>query len=400
MTNYGFTTTEPEYLAAELYFGQSPAPQYLWIGRQDTTAIQSLIPHAGNAGTGYAVGNTVSIIQSGASYGTATVAAIGSGGSVTSLTPLVQGTGYSVGSALTTTTITGSGINLEVDITAVGETPLQAVVACRNANTQWYICIALAAGNTDHEAIAPYIQAASPASVYFYSTQDLTGVAAQALQASGYRRTLGITSTTQSGAYPNNAYAAAAVMGVAMGLNSGLASSYFVLMFKQLAGVAYEPLTSSQVTTLLGYNTNLYLSYNNTYLIFQNGQMASGAYFDQILGIDQLVSALQYACMNVFIDNLVVPLTNAGEVLLINACNGVCQQSVTQGFLAPGTWTGATILNVEAGTALPNGFLVQSQSYTLQSAGARAARQAMPLYITVILADGAQSLAIELVVQS
>src|SRR5271157_1244552 len=134
-----FQTTDPEYLAALLYFEQDEPPQFLWVGRQDLTAIQTVIPHAGAAGTGYAVGDTVTPTQGSASNAKLVVLTIGGSGAVTSLGTTVgnQGTGYSVANTLNTTT-SGGGTGLEVDITVVGETLVQAVSACALVNQQWY----------------------------------------------------------------------------------------------------------------------------------------------------------------------------------------------------------------------------------------------------------------------
>lgn len=38
MLTDGFATTDPEYIAANIYFSQSPTPRKLYIGRQDTTS--------------------------------------------------------------------------------------------------------------------------------------------------------------------------------------------------------------------------------------------------------------------------------------------------------------------------------------------------------------------------
>lgn len=43
MLTDGFTITSPEYLAAQIYFSQSPAPTQLWIGRQDLTASETML---------------------------------------------------------------------------------------------------------------------------------------------------------------------------------------------------------------------------------------------------------------------------------------------------------------------------------------------------------------------
>jgi hypothetical protein len=37
----GFLTSDPEYIAAQLYFSQVPTPPVLWIGRQDLTATET-----------------------------------------------------------------------------------------------------------------------------------------------------------------------------------------------------------------------------------------------------------------------------------------------------------------------------------------------------------------------
>lgn len=55
MLTAGFSSSSAEYIAAQIYFSQNPGapPLYLWIGRQNLTAIASAIPHSGNLGTGY-----------------------------------------------------------------------------------------------------------------------------------------------------------------------------------------------------------------------------------------------------------------------------------------------------------------------------------------------------------
>jgi hypothetical protein len=84
--------------------------------------IQTVVAHAGAAGTGYVVGDIITVTQSGASGGECEVTTIGGGGAVTGLSVVRQnaGAGYSVATALATTG--GSGTNLEVDITAVSAT--------------------------------------------------------------------------------------------------------------------------------------------------------------------------------------------------------------------------------------------------------------------------------------
>ena len=128
-----FVLTDPEYIAASIYFSQSPAPDTLWIGRKDTDS---------------------------------------------------------------------------------GETFVQALQACREASTEWYIAICLGAAYADHIACAAYIESVTPSSVYAYNTSDagvLTGDESPPdiftyLKSLDYSRSIGQYATTQSAVYPNNIY--------------------------------------------------------------------------------------------------------------------------------------------------------------------------------------------------
>lgn len=404
MSQDGFSGTDPEFIAAELYFSQKPAPTFLWVGRQNLTALATVVANA-TGGSGYVVGDLLTVVQSGASLGLAKVTTVNTG-AITGVAIVQgsQGNGYSVANGLATTGGTGTGAL--INITAVGESALQAVIACRLASTGWYPCMVTDAITADHEAIAPFIESISPPSAYFYTTSDVAvlnnaaGNVGAVLKAAEYSRTLGIYSTAQGGVFPNNAYAVAAVMGQVMGLNTGLANSAFTLKFKVLTGVAPEPLTQSQRTTIESLNINLYLSYNNTYQWLEQGTAADGQFFDEIVGLDMLVADIQVSVVNLLIGTPSVPQTNAGQTQLIGAVDGAADRSVTRGFIAPGTiWQGQTILGLKAGDALTGGYLAQSQSYAVQSSGDRAARKAMPIYLALGESGSVHSLTIGVYVQ-
>ncbi len=332
----GFQLTDPEYIAAEQYFAQVPTPPVLWVGAQAPT----------------------------------------------------------------------------------GETPLQALVACRAASSAWWGCFVTTAGTTDHEAIAAVVQSWTPPSMYFYNTSDAAVLANTAgnvfltLAAAGYNRVFGIYSTTQSGAAPNNAYAAAAALGVAMGLNTGGANSNFTMKFKPLVGITPEPLTATQINAMEIpsnggtpgggtpiSNGNVYVNNGSVYNWLEQGVVANGQYLDEVLGVDMVVADIQNSIAALLTSVPSVPHTNAGEMQLIAAVNGALDRAVDRGFIAPGTWSGQTVLNVAAGTVMPKGYVTQAQSFTAQSANDRAARKAMPIYVTLIAAGSMHSVAINVYVQ-
>ncbi len=380
----GFAITNPEYIAMGIYMSQNPQPTYGWIGRQDLTAIATATIDSGNEGTGYVVGDVLTV--GGGTGGTVKVTTVSSG-AITGISIVTQGTGYSVANSITTTGGTGTGA--KVDVTAIGETFLQAAQYCRAANFDWYAFMCLGAAKADHEAIATWVQTALPSSVYFYTTGDsdvLNGVADNIglhLQALLYNRSLGQYSTTQGGVYPNNIYASAAILGYAMGQNTGLANSAYTLKFKQEIGIAVEPLTLTQINNIESANINAYLSYGNYYDIFEQGVMADGQFFDEIINLDMLINAIQLNVMDLLYGNAKIPQTDPGVTQIIHAINQACDKAVTLGFLAPGAWTGSNILNLSTGDPLPKGYLVQAASLASQSNSDRQARKSPPIYVAI-----------------
>lgn len=397
MLSDGYLVTDPEFIAAGLYFSPSPTAPAVFVGAQDTTAAKTVAVDA-VPGTGYVVGDILGIVQGAASGATVKVTAIGVGGAVATVALLTQGTQYSVATGLTTTGGTGTGA--EIDITAIGETPLQAVAACRAKNANWYAVMVCGSTDADNEAIAAFVQSASPQTIHFFGSQDTSAssnsIFAQ-LQTQTIGRSFGHASTTQLGEFPNNAYVAAADMGVAMGLNTGLAA--FVMAFKSLPGIAAEPLSQTQVTNLEAQNANVYVVRGQAFTILEQGKVASGQYLDIVIGLDVLLSQIQIGVANLLVTQSVVPQTDPGEGLILNVISQACAAAVTRGFIAKGTWTGNTVGSLTAGTSLPKGFLLQAQSFATQDAGDQQARKGMPVTVALITANGIQSISIGITVQ-
>lgn len=408
MLSDGFTTNSPEYIAAQLYFSQSPAPTFVWIGLQDPKSIAAANLHSGGGGTGHAVGDILTVTQAGGSGGRFQVTTVSSGviTGIVALPPANggNGTGYAVANTLPTTS-SGAGINATIDITAVGDTLLQAATYCRVASAQWYAFFAIGAAKADHLALAAFTQTATPETAYFFNTSDsdvpttaVTDVFT-AMKTLLYAGVLGIYSTTQAGAFPTNIYAAAAAMGRTMGLNTGFASSAFTLKFQALVGVAPEPLTFAQVANVEGKNGNLYVNYANGYTILEQGIQPNGAFFDETLNLSMFTSEIRYALMTLLVSVPKVPQSEAGQAQLIHAVNQVCQNARIRGFIAPGQWNGQQIINLFPGDPLETGFAVQSYPVASQSTADRQARKAMPIYVAINEAGAVHSISIVVNVQ-
>jgi hypothetical protein len=410
----GYTTSSPEYIAAQQYFAQTPAPASLYVGYQDPSSILAVsVGTTGSGGSNYTVGDILGVTQAGASQGRVSVATVGAGGAVTGLTvqTLSDGTGYSVANNLATTNYqvaNPAATGCTVHVTAVGETPLIALENCRYLFPQWYGYYSTTAADADAQAIALYAESAQPVMKYYYTsgtqaiqTSSTTDVMSY-LQANDFSRTEGIYSTTQGGFAPNNIYASAASMGMEMGLNTGLPGSYFTKWGKPLVGVVPEPLSQGQFNTITGKNCNVYTTYVGPYSIFTPGKMANGDYCDLRLFLDVLVAQIQYTIMNYLTSVLAVPITDPGEQDVIHCVNQAAQDLAEIGFLSSGFWNGVNFLpplNLVSGTPIPGGYLAQALPIALLSAAARAARQLQPIILAIICTDAAQSVAVGVYVQ-
>jgi len=197
-------------------------------------------------------------------------------------------------------------------------------------------------------------------------------------------------------------------MGLAMGLNTGFNNSYFTLTNKVLVGMVPEPISQLVYNTITGNNGNVYGLFGGSFPSYQTGITGSGQYFDNILGIDMLVADLQYAGANALAAYNAVGQNDQGQSILLHAANvNGCQPSANRGFLSPGTWESATIqfgtapnstIALQAGTAMPNGYLNVSPSYA--QLGAKPAKRASaPIYCAVNQTDAVQQIIIAVLVQ-
>lgn len=275
---------------------------------------------------------------------------------------------------------------LVVGVKASAETWVEAVTACREKNGEWYAvyCASDKALTTaEHSAVAAYVEGII--ACYFFddsTAEDLNSVETDVfsvMKAGKYRRTFGLYSATK--------YAAAAAMGYAMGANDGTDNSAFTMAYKALAGVTTDELTETQVSNLRGKNANYYVSRGASYSVLETGVNASGAWFDEVLGLDQLANDIQLGCMDVLTNTKSkIPYTDAGALQFVLACNEACEGALNRGFVAPGVWEGETVLNLEKGDTLESGYLCQAVPVNNVSAADRAARICPPIYVCVRLA--------------
>lgn len=268
------------------------------------------------------------------------------------------------------------------------ETAVQAVTACRSANSEWYAFTVIGATKSEILAIAAYVETATPSTVHFFTTADAdvlagtVGNVIESVNSLGYKRSHGEYSV-------DGLYAVSGIMGVAMGLNTGTANSASTLAYKKIVGRNTVSLTEAQVNYILGKKGNVFINRGNTYNVYQQGTMADGTSFDSILGRDMLVNDLQQAVMDLLTGVNKIPQTDDGVARIVNSLSKACDKARGIGFIESGIWTSGTLTDnkgnaiIENGSAIPTGYIVYAESIANQSVADRQARKSPPIYIAI-----------------
>lgn len=280
------------------------------------------------------------------------------------------------------------------------ETMLQAITACREANYDWYIVVPCAELTVQqHLDNMAYTNACSPDTVYAFTSkaaEDLQGGDGSIFKKAKdlkYRRTIGLYSTKHDDAV-------AGIMAYAMGMMTGTINSAFTLKFKGINGVTTEnseaAISVSAVDKLKKQNGNIYVNRGFYYDMFEEGTMADGTFFDEIIYLDKLKNDCQLALMDLFVQNAKIAQTEGGMTRIHNALNGVLKDYQRIGYLETGVWRGDTILGLKYGDTVNNGYLVQSEPIAEQNQADRENRIAPPIYIALKLAGAIHSAVVQI----
>ena len=424
-----FGVTAPEYYGASLYFGQSPRPQQLIIGRWLASSVPAQLTGAVLTAAQQSLADWTAITDGELNItidgtdinltaldfsavtnlnGIATIVS-------TALNTALAGTscvwtgsqfiiyGASAGAAGTISYAADtadsnlasqmgltSGTAVSAENGADAETPAAAAAAFANLSGDWYgltFCASTAISDDAHLAVAAFVEGAGKARRYGITIQNTAAISAAVdtdlgsrLKAAGYRRTSWIYST-------HNAYAICSMFGRAFSVNFSGNRTAITLMYKQLPGVIYEELTETQAQALESKNGNVFVLYDNDTAILQYGVNADGSYFDELHGADWLADAIQVALYNLLYQSQTkIPQTDEGTAMLVNAAQRVLDQAVQNGFAAPGIWQADGFGTLQRGDRLDSGYYVYMPSVDDQDQADREARMAPPMQIAVKLA--------------
>lgn len=431
-----FGTLAPEYSAANLFFSQSPKPRLLFIGRWAQSATKGVltagvispsaqaallttmqaitsgsftISLAGTVRTFSSlnfssdtsltqVAARINTAMSGSSYGTClwdannnqfvfrtngtgvSNGAIGYG--------VAGGGGTDITAPLKMTQALGASLSQGV----AAETPVACATAMASISNDWYGLMFAVSAESDispssHIAVSAYIEAAAPARVYGINTtdanclvsSDTTNVAYLAKNAN-YMRTFVQYSSS-------SLWAVASLYGRAFTVDFTANNTAITLKFKTEPGVTAETLTETQAAALDAFNCNVFVNYDNSTAIIQQGEMSNGYFIDEVTGLDWLSNTIQTNVYNVLYTALTkVPQTDAGVHLLANAVSAGCDQGVNNGLIAPGQWNGPPIGPIATGDYLGNGYFIYVIPIAEQAQSVREQRIAPTIQALVKLA--------------
>ncbi len=192
----------------------------------------------------------------------------------------------------------------------------------------------------------------------------------------------------------------AAVMGTAMGLELAHQDSAFALCYKRVNGIRPASLAQSLADGIKRKNGNIYVARGYTHFLLENGTVANGQRYDEVLYIDKIAEDLQNAAVALLAENPDrLPQTDDSTAQFINRFSAVLMGYTDRGILASAAWRGADLGPVRNGEIIENGFLLWADSYDDQPDADREAHRAVPVQCALCLAGSIESIMITVNVQ-
>lgn len=315
MLDDGFTSSAPEYLAADLYFRQSPAPKAVYIGRINSTA---------------------------------------------------------------------------------SETPTAAYQACRDLNSGFYGVYSCGASVAEQVSLAAAVEADGKSCLFFESANSDCLVQSPetpdiftTLRAAGRKKAMGI--------YHTEDYAGAALLGLAMGLDTGKDGSSFDMYLKKLNGILpTASLTQTQLNILEAKGGNAFVTRGQDIEMLEMGNCVDGTPYDETMYLDKTCVLIQNYVLSAMTGNTTpkIAQTDDGMAVILSAVNSAMEYMKRIGFVAPGTWTAPDFATIKTGDMLPAGYMVFADPISDMPASSREARQLPNVYVAMKLSGSGRSVSI------
>lgn len=415
-----FGSLAPEYLAAVMYFQQTPQPAQLCIGRWAKTATSGVLRGGALSSAQQAMTNWTTITTgafkvpidgttksvSGLDFsaqtnlnGVATVISSALTGAscvwngsqfviTSNSTGATSNIGYAVAPA------SGTDISAQLALTSslagtpapgiAAELPTDAVAVFLDRFANQFLGLAFAdTGVTDdqHVAVANLIEA-DQKHQYAATTQNpqtldstVTTDLASRFKAAKFKYSF----TQFSSKTP---YAGVSLFGRLLTTNFNANNTTITLMWKQEPGIEAETLSTSQANALQAKNCNVFVNYSNDTAIVQNGVTPSGIFIDSVYNSIWFQNRIQTDVYNLLYQSPTkIPQTDAGNALIAAALESGCAAAVNNGYLGPGVWNSAGFGALKQGDTLSKGYYVYTPPIATQAQSDREARKSVPFQI-------------------
>lgn len=386
-----FGTTSETYKQAIAVFSQQPSilgggGNLIIFPAFTNSSISTAVISAG--GSGYKVGDILSVVQTGATQGTVTVSTVNGSGTISAVSVTTGGVGYSATVSLAT--VGGAGTGATVTVSAVTTETLAQAIA-RTESLVFYVGIISTSygANTTWAALANTVQGYINKIIFLPSNSiaDIQGVFTTIKSATDFNtRCLFYSSATSL----DGRLFAAAYASRLLSVNSSGSNTALTMNLQQLETiVADSGITQNIVSLCVSAGVDIYPSTAGYSGVYSNG---ANRYADEVWNLIAFVASLEVAGFNALATvGTKVPQTEPGVSQLKNAYKQVCQQFIANGYIAPGAWTSAEIVgNADdlISNILQYGYYIYSQPVNQQSTANRAARKC-PLISVCIKESGA-----------
>jgi hypothetical protein len=421
LSNAGFEAGDPEYLAAEIFFEQSPNSGSLQIARRFNAATN-----------GELLGGVVSVLNMAAWQ------AIQAG----SLALVIDGVPQALANldfandqnlAAVAATITAAIGNNDAVVTWTGE---QFLIHSTTTGINSSV-VATPGGQNDLSAIMQLTPAlgavATPGVIAETITDTLTNLAASAIGLP-YALTLTAEATTQNlldaanwceanvrifayttadanclnpndqtnvayqlsqldlgwtiGQFdPLDPYAIVSAIARGLAVDFTQINSTITLWGKTEPGITPLNINETQKAALKLFNLNYNAKYNNGTSFFAPGVMADGGWFDDRQNLDWLTALVSSSVLSFLQGQATkLPGTDPGMAGIVQNIDVDMEQAVNNGMLAPGQWNGSPVGVQATGSILKKGYYVFAAKVASRTQAQADTRVAPPI---TIIATGA-----------
>lgn len=441
-----FGSSGPEYASAVLYFQQTPQPAKLYVGRWAKTDTAGVMRCGPVSSTNSAIAAWNAVTTGSLKFGADATAAAditgmnfttdanlnavaariqaavraAAGGSVYAGVTVVYNAGYNRFEFTSGTTgaasnvlflqaaAAGTDISAMLSGTAllgayradgiVAETALAAATLFDSQfGRSWYGLNIPEGVAADHVAVAGFIESTLTKHVYALTTQDANALSAVATSDVAYQLAQLKYTKTMVQYSSTSAYASMSLLAKSITTDWGGNNTTITLMYKQEPGIVAESINETQALALAAKNCNVFVNYDNSTAIIQNGVVCSGDFIDTIVAADAFAIDVQTQMYNLlYTSPTKLPQTDGGANVSVTAVSQICDRYLTNGFLGGGVWDQAGFGNLKQGDFLEKGYYVYAPPVASQLKPDRASRKSVPIQVAAKCAGAVHSFDITL----